>query len=74
MRGKVEWLSLRLGTDGITPAHAGKSAVADPAAPVDEDHPRPCGEKHGLKASGAAKTRITPAHAGKRILPFLYVI
>ena len=32
----------------ITPAHAGKSCIAVRISQEQKDHPRVCGEKHGI--------------------------
>ena len=45
MRGKVKQKNLRVKTEGITPAYAGKRGRCDLCARRIEDHPRVCGEK-----------------------------
>ena len=45
MRGKVPFADLYKCHHGITPAYAGKSAVADRSEVIIGDHPRVCGEK-----------------------------
>ena len=52
---------------GITPAHAGKRGLTTFWVPSPGDHPRPCGEKPSIIKTAIGKTRITPAHAGKRL-------
>ena len=45
MRGKVTGAGIRAKVDGITPAHAGKSATNGTETLLFKDHPRACGEK-----------------------------
>ncbi len=45
MRGKVNFRSISNGTDGITPAYAGKRPFRGAILPACQDHPRLCGEK-----------------------------
>ena len=47
MRGKVGRRFSHNAADGITPAHAGKSAPRRATRRGVRDHPRPCGEKGG---------------------------
>ena len=49
---------------GITPACAGSSALASPAIPVPEDHPRMRGEQGSMIVQILSGSRITPACAG----------
>ena len=45
MRGKAAEYGLRWKIQGITPAHAGKSASYPAVLDESKDHPRACGEK-----------------------------
>ena len=45
MRGKAEQFPVDHGDSGITPAYAGKSSAFIRSSPVNQDHPRLCGEK-----------------------------
>ena len=45
MRGKVLSIERRGGTNGITPAYAGKSEWKLPKIKLPQDHPCVCGEK-----------------------------
>ena len=45
MRGKVKLDQAEFGTDGITPAYAGKRQLSTLYSRDSEDHPRLCGEK-----------------------------
>ena len=45
MRGKASKHVLTDPRPGITPAYAGKSALATAVADLPRDHPRLCGEK-----------------------------
>ena len=44
MRGKPRYENVITVGERITPAHAGKTIVADVVGTVQEDHPRACGE------------------------------
>ena len=46
MRGKAEQFPVDHGDSGITPAYAGKSSAFIRSSPVNQDHPRLCGEKY----------------------------
>ena len=48
MRGKLDQLHCRAQCAGITPAHAGKTAICPEYEPGKEDHPRACGENTRL--------------------------
>ncbi len=65
MRGKVREHGIVRRLQRITPAHAGKSRHVVYLAYAQEDHPRPCGEKHTNIVRGFFQRWITPAHAGK---------
>ena len=45
VRGKVKRKNLRVKTEGITPACAGKSIQELTPCLTEKDHPRVCGEK-----------------------------
>ena len=45
MRGKAVNGIVKYNTLGITPAYAGKSSAFICSSPVNQDHPRLCGEK-----------------------------
>ena len=49
MRGKAMRKNLRVKTEGITPAYAGKSLVEVCFVIPVQDHPRVCGEKCSSK-------------------------
>ena len=46
MRGKLEAGRVTGGTEGITPADAGKTGGIHTYATTGEDHPRGCGENY----------------------------
>ena len=46
MRGKVSRIRALINTNGIIPAHAGKSLKMMVSKNQSRDHPRSCGEKH----------------------------
>ena len=46
VRGKLSPLRVSAADEGITPAGAGKTLIAEPEAPKFEDHPRGCGENY----------------------------
>ena len=50
---------------GITPAHAGKSALRQRLPVAVEDHPRACGEKGSLVFSWFAPLGSPPRMRGK---------
>ena len=65
MRGKpvvAEWFALE---DGITPAHAGKTASLGRSAPAVRDHPRACGENMSLTCSSVSLAGSPPRMRGK---------
>ena len=68
MRGKGSILLNPVYCGGITPAYAGKRALANAATNSTRDHPRLCGEKTLSAIPHMQSTRITPAYAGKRQL------
>ena len=81
MRGKEIVDGMPRGTDGITPAHAGKRCLPAERSDRGRDHPRPCGAgargrsrtgspppmrgKASISSASLTTSRITPAHAGK---------
>ena len=66
-RGKVCCTRCRASSQGITPAHAGKSTALALVLVMIEDHPRTRGEKVDAVESVENGRGITPAHAGKRL-------
>ena len=72
MRGKARGTSFLDVLCGITPAHAGKSALAEVIQALVEDHPRTCGEKHlcaqleGAPPGSPPHMRGKDAHAAMR--------
>ena len=65
MRGKAISSQTQLTFARITPAHAGKSrSNTAPSAP-EEDHPRPCGEKHASLTTLAHTWGSPPPMRGK---------
>ena len=38
-----------------------------------QDHPRLCGEKQTVEKAAVKRGRITPAYAGKSIVPLIYL-
>ena len=65
MRGKVIAACSSTGTDGITPAYAGKSAKTKAVALDKEDHPRLCGEKRSVLLLVALGRGSPPPMRGK---------
>ena len=59
MRGKVIPSVNSVADRRITPAHAGKRIFNVPFASIDEDHPRPCGEK-GFDRRGLGRRGGSP--------------
>ena len=55
----------------ITPAHAGKSAWVKSSTALNEDHPRPCGEKAIDKHLGGTAIGSPPPMRGKAHAPGL---
>ena len=49
MRGKVNYNENEIDAWWITPAYAGKSSAFICSSPVNQDHPRLCGEKVKLQ-------------------------
>ena len=67
MRGKGAGLSLSVQSLGITPAHAGKSAVLRIYAVWAWDHPRTCGEKGFFVCSLLRLLGSPPRMRGKEV-------
>ena len=65
MRGKVSLTFSRKTTDGITPAHAGKSYSQEKRQDHFRDHPRTCGEKCLQNVAAIEKTGSPPHMRGK---------
>ena len=65
MRGKDNAFRANAGTDGITPAYAGKSGSRANDTAADEDHPRVCGEKYCCAACRSALSGSPPRMRGK---------
>ena len=65
MRGKDRPVFHRQPTAGITPAHAGKSAIREPPAGNGGDHPRACGEKPCSCCNGQVLPGSPPRMRGK---------
>ena len=66
MRGKGGRDHHSLACGGITPAHAGKSAIREEAKAEGAGSPPPMRGKVSLRRCFTFWRRITPAHAGKR--------
>ena len=49
MRGKEKSLERQCSENRITPAYAGKSSAFIRSSPVNQDHPRLCGEKFRVR-------------------------
>ena len=65
MRGKDKYGKHDLTTDGITPAHAGKSYSQEKRQDHFRDHPRTCGEKCLQNVAAIEKTGSPPHMRGK---------
>ena len=65
MRGKGTPVLRGFGRTGITPACAGKSPAATPAAAGHQDHPRVCGEKQVARADEMGVEGSPPRMRGK---------
>ena len=65
MRGKVARAFQLLDDLRITPAHAGKRTFPFNADESREDHPRPCGEKHGRRGVSDDTHGSPPPMRGK---------
>ena len=65
MRGKVAIGYQSVVLARITPAHAGKSYSRDFSYPVNQDHPRPCGEKIFFSISSFLHSGSPPPMRGK---------
>ena len=67
VRGKVWRSPAAPGTQGITPACAGKRRPVPSPRSTRQDHPRVCGEKSGLMRSNATGTGSPPRVRGKDV-------
>ena len=67
MRGKGDPAARTSTCTRITPAYAGKSSAFIRSSPVNQDHPRLCGEKSAEIMAEHDAEGITPAYAGKRV-------
>ena len=65
MRGKDTGTMGFGGAERITPAYAGKSTVTSSGGLDDEDHPRVCGEKRGVRLPGGLGRGSPPRMRGK---------
>ena len=65
MRGKDYGIVGRAVNYRITPAHAGKSDYTDAIGTMEQDHPRPCGEKRLRARSRASGKGSPPPMRGK---------
>ena len=72
MRGKAFAIYLDSPFRGITPAHAGKSVQLCLHDVVDQDHPRPCGEKRHTTATHFLAAGSPPPMRGKGKTSFTY--
>ena len=69
MRGKVLWYRDFCPAVGITPAYAGKSFQKLLHNPLQQDHPRLCGEKCTSSAMSRIKSGSPPPMRGKDAEP-----
>ena len=69
MRGKVNRYPVQIPVNGITPAYAGKRSRSPPALRGGKDHPRVCGEKHGVHVSLMWSAGSPPRMRGKARKP-----
>ena len=65
MRGKVLPFGSLYRLNRITPAYAGKRLVEKSIYPINQDHPRLCGEKRGDKPSLSRTSGSPPPMRGK---------
>ena len=65
MRGKVATAAPILLGSGITPAYAGKSSAFIRSSPVNQDHPRLCGEKKQKREGATIEKGSPPPMRGK---------
>ena len=70
-RGKGRLCAARPCKAGITPAHAGKSAVICRMAPCARDHPRSRGEKPSPRMDAMASSGSPPLTRGKVLLRYV---
>ena len=69
MRGKVSSENVIHSFKRITPAHAGKSAIAEFVLALQRDHPRTCGEKFIISFSKFSTKGSPPHMRGKVRIP-----
>ena len=67
MRGKAAKILKELEASGITPAYAGKSSAFIRSSPVNQDHPRLCGEKTNAETTKCAAGGSPPPMRGKGV-------
>ena len=65
MRGKVSAFLAGITTEGITPAHAGKSSMLVVCLKSQRDHPRACGEKPTCPGPASGSPGSPPRMRGK---------
>ena len=71
MRGKGNKEGRNIDFAGITPAYAGKSSAFIRSSPVNQDHPRLCGEKSTEKIAYISAAGSPPPMRGKDFLSVL---
>ena len=69
MRGKPRVGGERLYTNGLIPAHAGKTGAATKASGLIPAHPRACGENSSLASPLPFPLGSSPRMRGKRLSP-----
>ena len=65
MRGKPDDRTVIIGTNGITPADAGKTVLLRKSNPQGQDHPRGCGENNAGEILFAVALGSPPRMRGK---------
>ena len=65
VRGKPDDRTVIIGTNGITPAGAGKTAAGQGGKGYTEDHPRRCGENAGVRSACRRLPGSPPQVRGK---------
>ena len=68
MRGKVDFISVLMDKERITPAHAGKRPLERQFVAVSWDHPRTCGEKFNWRWFSFSRVGSPPHMRGKAVL------
>ena len=78
MRGKRSRDWHKRSGQGITPAHAGKTARCPAGTATQRDHPRACGENETAKAwaegDEGSPPRMRGKHFGKGVFPWLILV